>query len=89
MSTAVEALREPNLELQNSLGSKIDGLVPIVSRATLLGDCIGSEILFGPATGDALARTFRTELEGRGCQPHCRGELELVQVGIRGTETLP
>ena len=63
MSTAVEALRESNLELQNSLGGRIDGLVSSVSRAALLGDSIRSESLFGPAAGDLLARIFRTQLK--------------------------
>ena len=63
MSTAVEALRESNLELRNSLGSRIDGLVSSVSRATLPGDSIPSDILFGPAAGDVLARIFRTQLK--------------------------
>ncbi len=60
---SVEALRETNLELQNSLGSKIDGLVSSVSGAAFLGDSIRSEILLRSVTNDALARIFRTELK--------------------------
>ena len=62
-TTSIEALRETNLELQNSLGSKIDDLVSSVSGAAFLGDSIRSEILLRSVTNDALARIFRTVLK--------------------------
>ncbi len=62
-TTSIEALRETNLELQNSLGSKIDGLVSSVSGAAFVGDSLRSETLLRSATNDALARIFRAELK--------------------------
>ena len=62
-SASVEAHRKTNLELQNSLGSKIDDLVSSVSGAAFLGDSVRSELLLHSATTNTLARMFRTELK--------------------------
>lgn len=63
LSTSIEALRETNLDLHNTLEIKLDNLMSGLSQAPFLRDSIRSEILVRPSTNDVLARIFRTELK--------------------------
>ncbi|KAF6221987.1 hypothetical protein HO133_001955 [Letharia lupina] len=63
LSTSIEALRETNLDLHNTLDGKLDNLMSGLSQAPFLRDSIRSEIFVRPSTNDVLARIFREELK--------------------------